>query len=360
MLKDERAGVMVFSAMIMFALILFVAHTINVSDLTNEKIRIQDAVDATAYSGARVRANLYNSMGFLNMAKAALYRLGYANASNSISPGQLAILAQFSQLIPGFEIDYGDGFDKATWQGMGTADKLNLADLADQAQSSIALNFQDIITEELQRIAASYNMDELKFLMGQNPTFYQIPYPSSAELYPPPDYILRPDYISYIWSYYPDFYRFCEHVTELQHWIEPEPLRCPDCDPWQSWMDYEYLASGPTLEILLQSPWYQFPPPRIIGHAPSSTDNTLKAAVWKDTKGSLLFPQLFTNPAGGIWGYASAGAFTDRIRSLDSYYNLYVTDFVAKLVSLQASAFFEYMSSELPELPDLPEDFYVH
>lgn len=358
--KDERAGAMVFSALMMLVLILFVAHTINVSDLTAEKIKVQDAADATVYSGTWVRANLYNAMGFLNMVKVALYRLRFNNSSDAISDGQWAILANFAQLVPGFDMAYGNGFDKETWVGMSTSAILRLARQADQAQLSIANNFSDIITQEMNRVAEAHGVGKFELQMGLEPVFDQISVPTYEELYPPPDYTLRPDYYSFISSNYRGFEWFCYHVADLAHWIEPMPMGCAICDPYQTWADDEYSASGPDLWTLLRDPWDGFPFPRILGHLPSPTDNTLKTAVWKDRKISILFPDLFSNPEKGMWGYASAGAFTDAIMSLDSYWNLYVTDFKAKLLSLAESSFFRNLGSQLPELPPLPEEYFVH
>jgi hypothetical protein len=340
LLKDEQAGAMVFSAFMMMVLVFFVSYTVNVSDLTNEKMKTQNGADAIAYSGARVRANLYNSMGFLNMVKVALYRLLENNAATAISPGQWTILADFARLIPSF-VD--DPNDIRTWEGMGTSDILYLANLADQAQIAISNNFDEIVSNEIQQVALTYNINSVTFTMGQTPVFHQIDLSDS--------------------EYNLVFFRnFCQHVVELQHWIEPEPSGCEICEPYQSWLDYEYITQtpGPDVAWLLDNPLYDFPMPIIIGHSESASSNTTKVVARKNYKEAVLFPYLFHNSVNGLLTYASAGTFSD---SFSDYDNLYITNFTAKLVGLDESGFFNtyhHGQEPLPELPEISPLLFSH
>lgn len=71
--EDEEGGSMVFGAITMFTLVVFVVLIMNTGMLSSDKMAMQNSADAAAYSGAVVGANSLNSVAAINDGMALIY-----------------------------------------------------------------------------------------------------------------------------------------------------------------------------------------------------------------------------------------------------------------------------------------------
>lgn len=166
--RDTRGAAGLFSVLTLMALVMCIAYTAGLADATLDKMKVQDAADAAAYSGARVRGNLYQVYGFLNMAKVALYRrvLGC-----KMTKGQAAILMELGR-ISGVEVDPALYSDDVVLVGESVGDRAyKYAKLADDMQAYMEENFVDIIESEIRYVAEQHECELLADTPGGAPVF---------------------------------------------------------------------------------------------------------------------------------------------------------------------------------------------
>ena len=65
-IDDEGGGSMVFGAICMFALVIFIFLVLNTGITSTEYMKVQNAADAGAYSGALVGSNSLNAIAEIN------------------------------------------------------------------------------------------------------------------------------------------------------------------------------------------------------------------------------------------------------------------------------------------------------
>jgi hypothetical protein len=70
--RDEEGSSLIFAALTLFSLALVIMYVYQIGLVTTDRIQIQNAADAAAYSAAQVEANALNSIGQVNDAMAYL------------------------------------------------------------------------------------------------------------------------------------------------------------------------------------------------------------------------------------------------------------------------------------------------
>lgn len=92
--KDDSAQAMVVGVLSMFFILPTVALVYNVSQLVNQRIAVQQAADAAAYSGALAEANLLSSIAVTNEAMAYTY---YGLMRQVVDVIVTGVLAEFEE-----------------------------------------------------------------------------------------------------------------------------------------------------------------------------------------------------------------------------------------------------------------------
>jgi hypothetical protein len=87
--RDEEGGSMVFGAMTLFTLVLFTYLVYIVGMTSGDRMQLQGAADAAAYSGALVEAESLESIGFLNDGMGYVYYAACRYAIDSVVYGTL-------------------------------------------------------------------------------------------------------------------------------------------------------------------------------------------------------------------------------------------------------------------------------
>ncbi|MBI3271016.1 MAG: Tad domain-containing protein [Planctomycetes bacterium] len=331
--RDTRGAAAAFSSLSLLAVVLCVGYCINLADATHAKMRTQDAADAAAYSGGRVRGNLYSMMGFLNMGKAALYRrsVGY-----HLTDGQARLLGELYR-VTGVAVDpnvYDPSSPALTPDASRSA--YMYAKLADDMQFYIADRFTDLIGSETKWIATANNCELVESATGRSPQFIRE------------------------WN----SFRFWGHLIDMDLWEKP-----PGVEGWGFWdcnitQPIRYvdgyvegnIASSPQLDLDPDNPWFPLlrPPevfvPQVIGHAFQFEQNSIKAVVRAPAPEPLVLPGVLVNLNPNITCTAAAGCFSPTMKDIDAGPNLYTTDFRGQLLSLELTGFRDWLKTEDPQL----------
>src|SRR5262245_1779144 len=98
--RDERGTISVMSVITIFALTLVLGMVINAGRHVDEKIRLQNAADAAAYSGGAVMARGLNALAFSNHLEAEGFALvAYMRAGRDAGPGKDPTTLNFENSI---------------------------------------------------------------------------------------------------------------------------------------------------------------------------------------------------------------------------------------------------------------------
>lgn len=102
--EDERGQALVVAAVSMLVLVVMVLGTISVGSAVHEKMKLQDAADAQAYSTAVKEARAYNFIAYLNRAMVVHYNamltlMGYLSHALYLD-ATVGNAAKFLKLIP--------------------------------------------------------------------------------------------------------------------------------------------------------------------------------------------------------------------------------------------------------------------
>src|SRR5262245_23198502 len=98
--RDERGTISVMSVITIFALTLLLGMVINAGRQVDEKIRLQNAADAAAYSGGAVMARGLNALAFSNHLEAEVFALvAYMRAGRDAGPGKDPTTLNFENSI---------------------------------------------------------------------------------------------------------------------------------------------------------------------------------------------------------------------------------------------------------------------
>ncbi len=97
--EDEEGASLVFAACTLFALGLLTVNVYQVGRLSTERLQIQTAADAAAYSGAQVEANALNAIGQLNDAMAYVHYTTLRHVVDSIVYGTLAEFTKHDEWV---------------------------------------------------------------------------------------------------------------------------------------------------------------------------------------------------------------------------------------------------------------------
>src|SRR6266853_5731108 len=73
--RDERGTISIMSVVTIFALTVVLGMVINAGRQVDEKVRLQNAADAAAYSGGAVIARGLNALAFSNHVHAEIFGL---------------------------------------------------------------------------------------------------------------------------------------------------------------------------------------------------------------------------------------------------------------------------------------------
>src|SRR5262249_22183589 len=85
--RDERGTISIMSVVTIFSLTLVLGMVINAGRQVDEKIRLQNAADAAAYSGGAVMARGLNALAFSNHLEAEVFALvAYMRAGRDAGP----------------------------------------------------------------------------------------------------------------------------------------------------------------------------------------------------------------------------------------------------------------------------------
>ncbi len=337
--RDTRGSAGLFSVLTLLALVLSIGYTAGLADATLARMKVQDAADAAAYSGARVRGNLYALMGFLNMAKVCLYRrhLGMSmyNQDGDYREGEAAVLMELGR-ISGIPVDPALLSGSVIGVGETVAEKAyRYAVLADNLQLYIEENFLDIIESEIQLISREHGCELLvlpsdqNFLAGGNPAFG------------PED----------------DPKRYWSHWEQMARWRGYD-RKFEACGIFQPvWYEEDLEDEAPEGAPVPDDPWT----PRIISANNSMTHkrNAIKVVLEETAHESVFLPKTLKSHHDTVMGTATAGCFSESLRAQPAYENLYTTDFRGKLLSLQSAQFYDWLYETDPallnRLPYVPE-----
>lgn len=94
-IDDEGGGSMVFGAICMFALVIFIFLVLNTGITSTEYMKVQNAADAGAYSGALVGSNSLNAIAEINDGMSYVYYSLMRYSIDAITYGTLAQLQQY-------------------------------------------------------------------------------------------------------------------------------------------------------------------------------------------------------------------------------------------------------------------------
>ncbi|MEN9797045.1 MAG: hypothetical protein RL653_741, partial [Pseudomonadota bacterium] len=102
--EDERGQALVVAAVSMLVLVVMVLGTVSVGSAVYEKMKLQDAADAQAYSTAVKQARAYNFIAYLNRAMVVHYNamltlMGYLSHALYLD-ATVGNAAKFLKLIP--------------------------------------------------------------------------------------------------------------------------------------------------------------------------------------------------------------------------------------------------------------------
>ena len=98
--RDERGTISIMSVVTIFALTLVLGMVINAGRQVDEKIRLQNAADAAAYSGGAVMARGLNALAFSNHLEAEVFALvAYMRAGRDAGPGKDPTTLNFENSI---------------------------------------------------------------------------------------------------------------------------------------------------------------------------------------------------------------------------------------------------------------------
>src|SRR5262245_17441907 len=98
--RDERGTISVMSVVTIFALTLVLGMVINAGRQVDDKIRLQNAADAAAYSGGAVMARGFNALAFSNHLEAEVFALvAYMRAGRDAGPGKDPTTLNFENSI---------------------------------------------------------------------------------------------------------------------------------------------------------------------------------------------------------------------------------------------------------------------
>lgn len=322
--QDTSGAAGVFSVLTLLALTLCIGYTCGMADATLHKMKVQDAADAVAYSGARVRGNLYQVYGMLNMAKIALYRrsIGYP-----ISDGQNAVLMEMGR-IAGISVDPGLLSDSVIDVGETVGEKCyRYAKLADDMQEYMAENFGGIIESEMRYIAEQHEVELLACTPGGAPEFGEE------------------------WQHG----RYWGHFLELERWIGFEQWAC---DITRAVRDSEIIPTPPPSDW-----WERLPPypylPKVIVHSLTHDRNSIKAVVSMATHPSVVLPGVLQTFHTDVVATAAGACFSPTLEAATNGANLYTTDFRGELLSVESAKLQTWLETEEPslaqEIPWVPE-----
>lgn len=323
--RDQRGAAGLFSVLTLLALVLSIGYTIGLADATLEKMRVQDAADAAAYSGARTRGNLYQVMGFLNMAKVALYRR--ANGCK-MTRGQAAILMELGRLS-GIAVDPELLSDDVVLIGAEVAEKAyQYAVLADDLQNYIEENFVDIISNEIRVVAEKHGCELLASTPGGEPVFGD-----------------ETDTYRYWWL----------HFAQLGQWVDFEVWGCDITRGIRDTTVEDYCVPPDWNRRLPGDPWI----PRVITHAMSHERNSIKVVLQREAHENSVLPGVLRSFHTTVVGTAAAGCFSPTLESHGSNENLYTTDFRGELLTLESAKYRTWLETNEPnlanEIPWIPE-----
>lgn len=332
--RDTRGAAAAFSSISLLAVVLCIGYCINLADVTHAKMRAQDAADAAAYSGGRVRGNLYAMMGFLNMGKVALYR---RNVGYPLTNGQAMLLAQMDR-VTGVSVNpliYSpDPLASVADVQKATRD---YAEIADRMQLYIANRFSDLIGNEVTWNSKQNGGELVESYPGRSPVF-------ALEWVPE---------------------RFWGHLIELDRWVDWEYWSCnimrsvrdPDVDVTSSPL-YDLDPANPWFPLL--NPGYPWQP-RVISHAFDFQQNSIKVVLEYPAPEGLVLPGVLQNLNPKISCTAAAGCFSPEMGGTTSYPNLYTTDFRGQLLNLDLTGFREWLAVTDSELESkMPWDVIDH
>jgi hypothetical protein len=97
---DERGTISVMSVITIFALTLVLGMVINAGRQVDDKIRLQNAADAAAYSGGAVMARGFNALAFSNHLEAEVFALvAYMRAGRDAGPSKDPTTLNFENSI---------------------------------------------------------------------------------------------------------------------------------------------------------------------------------------------------------------------------------------------------------------------
>jgi hypothetical protein len=100
LLRDERGTISVLSVITIFVLTMVLGMVINAGREADEKIRLQNAADAAAYSGGAVIARGLNALAFSNHVEAEVFALvAYLRAGRDAGPGKDPTTLNFENSI---------------------------------------------------------------------------------------------------------------------------------------------------------------------------------------------------------------------------------------------------------------------
>ncbi|MGE5192085.1 MAG: pilus assembly protein TadG-related protein, partial [Deltaproteobacteria bacterium] len=98
--RDERGTISILSVITIFVLTFILGMVINAGREVDEKIRLQNAADAAAYSGGAVIARGLNALAFSNHVEAEVFALvAYLRAGRDAGPGKDPTTLNFENSI---------------------------------------------------------------------------------------------------------------------------------------------------------------------------------------------------------------------------------------------------------------------
>lgn len=114
--RDERGTITVMSVITIFVLTMVLGMVINAGREVDEKVRLQNAADAAAYSGGVVMARGYNALAFSNHLEAEVFALvAYMRAGRDAGPRKDPTTLNFENAVLDAWNNVGSIFAKSSF-----------------------------------------------------------------------------------------------------------------------------------------------------------------------------------------------------------------------------------------------------